>query len=91
MIKIYTITNCSFCAELKELLKTENIEFIDVNVDLDENEAEYNEINRISQSDDVPIIKVGKQLLVPNISFQSIKEGVYLIIKLLSESDTPSK
>lgn len=84
MIKIYTITNCSFCAELKELLKTENIEFIDVNVDLDENEAEYNEINRISQSDDVPIIKVGKQLLVPNISFQSIKEGVELVKKFLA-------
>ena len=84
MIKIYTITNCSFCAELKELLKTENIEFIDVNVDLYENEAEYNEINRISQSDDVPIIKVGKQLLVPNISFQSIKEGVELVKKFLA-------
>ena len=84
MIKIYTITNCSFCAELKELLKTENIEFIDVNVDLDENEAEYNEINRISQSDDVPIIKVGKQLLVPNISFKSIKEGVELVKKFLA-------
>ena len=84
MIKIYTITNCSFCAELKELLKTENIEFIDVNVDLDENEAEYNEINRISQSDDVPIIKVGKQLLVPNVSVQSIKESVELVKKFLA-------
>ena len=84
MIKIYSITNCPFCTELKELLTTEGIEFIDVNVDLEENEVEYNEINRISQSDDVPIIKVGKQLLVPNVSFQSIKESVELVKKFLA-------
>ena len=58
---------------------------------LSENDAEYNQLSQITKSDDVPIIKVGKQLLVPNVSFHSIAEASYLVIKFLSESDTSQK
>lgn len=76
MVKIYTIPNCQYCVELKEILVSENIEFTEVDVSLAENEIEYNKIHQISKSDDVPIIKVGKQLLIPNVSFKSIREAV---------------
>ena len=76
MVKIYTIPNCPYCVELKEILVSENIEFTEVDVSLAENEIEYNKIHQISKSDDVPIIKVGKQLLIPNVSFKSIREAV---------------
>ena len=83
MIRIYSIPNCPYCTELKEILTKEGIEFVDVNVNLPENEAEYRKLNEVTKSDDVPIVKVGKQLLVPNISFKSIKEAADLTKKFL--------
>ena len=82
-IKIYSIPNCPYCTELKDILTKEGIEFIDVDVNLPENEAEYNELHKITKSDDVPILKVGKQLLVPNVSFHSIQEAANLTKKFL--------
>ena len=82
-VKIYSIPNCPYCSQLKELLTKEGIEFYDMNVNLPENEIEYRKLHEITKSDDVPIIKVGKQLLVPNISFQSIQEGFELTKKFL--------
>ena len=82
-IKIYSIPECPYCNELKELLTKENVEFIDVNVNLPENEDEYNKIHSITKSDQVPIALVGKQLFVPEISFKSISEAASLIVKNL--------
>ena len=39
MIRVYTIENCPYCTELKTLLTNEGVEFVEVNVDLPENEA----------------------------------------------------
>lgn len=83
MVKIYSIPECPYCTELKEILTKEGIEFTDVNVNLPENEAEYNKLHEITKSDDVPIVKVGKQLLVPNVSFRSIREAADLTKKFL--------
>lgn len=83
MVKIYSIPQCPYCTELKEILTKEGIEFLDVDVSLDENEVEYNQIHEITKSDDVPIVKVGKQLLVPNVSFQSIREAADLTKQFL--------
>ena len=82
-VKIYSIPNCPYCTQLKDLLTKEGIEFDDMDVNLPENEVEYRKLHEITKSDDVPIIKVGKQLLVPNISFQSIQEGFELTKKFL--------
>ena len=83
MIKIYSIPNCPYCTELKELLTKEGVEFLDVDVNLTENEEEYNQISKITNSDDVPIVKIGKQLLVPNVSFSTIQEAVDLTKRFL--------
>ena len=83
-VKIYSIPDCQYCTELKSILTEEGIEFIDVNVNLEENENEYNQIHEITKSDDVPIVKVGKQLLVPNVSFASIREAADLTKKFLA-------
>lgn len=82
-IKIYTIENCPYCVELKELLIKEGVEFTEVNVNLPENDAEYNKIHKITKSDDVPVIKVGKKLFIPNVSFRSISEVILLIKRFL--------
>lgn len=85
MVKIYSIDGCPYCEELKELLTKENVEFIDVNVDKTENESEYKAIYEVAKSDDVPLIRVGKRLLVPHVSFMSIQEAVDLIKQFSSE------
>lgn len=83
MTTIYSVPECPYCNELKELLNKEGIEYRDVNVLLTENKDEYEQIFNKTQSDEVPIVKVGNQLLVPNVSFTSITEAADLTKKFL--------
>jgi glutaredoxin len=83
MVTIYTFPECPYCTELKEILTTEGVKFTDVNVNLPENENEFNKILEVSNAEEVPVIKVGKQLLVPNVSFKSIREAADLTKKFL--------
>jgi glutaredoxin len=82
-VVVYSIPHCPYCSELKELLVKENIEFVDIDVSLPENDKEFERIHKITKSDEVPIISVGKQLLVPNISFKTIREGLDITKKFL--------
>ena len=61
----------------------EGIEFDEIDVNQPENEVEYANLSKITKSEDVPIVRVGKQLLVPNVSFRSIKEAAELTKKFL--------
>ena len=83
MVTIYGFKDCPYCTELKDILTTEGIEFKDVDVELPENQEEFNKIMEISKAEEVPIIKIGKQLLIPNVSFQSIKEAAELTVRFL--------
>ena len=70
--------NCPYCDELKELLTKENIEFTDVDINLPENKEEADMVFKITKVDSVPIVKVGKQLLAPDVSFTSIEDAFIL-------------
>lgn len=83
MVRVYSIPDCPYCNQLKEIFTNEGVEFVDIDVNLPENEVEYNQLHEITKSDDVPIIKVGKQILVPNVSFHTIREGADLTKKFL--------
>lgn len=85
-VRIYSIPECPYCTELKEILTSEGVAFTDINVNLPENEKEYDQIYEVTKSEEVPIVLVGKQLLIPNVSFQSIRECYEIIKKLLSDS-----
>lgn len=82
-VRIYSIPECPYCTELKTILTNDGIEFTDINVMLPENQSEYDKLYEITKSDEVPIIKVGKQLLVPNVSFSSIQQASELTKKFL--------
>jgi glutaredoxin len=82
-VRIYSTPECPYCTELKEILTQEGIEFTDVNVNLPENEKEYDQIHEVTKSEEVPIVLVGNQLLVPNVSFQSIRQAADLTKKFL--------
>jgi len=83
-IKIYTITSCPYCIELKELLSANDLTYIEINVDQPEHESEYDLIHRATKSDRVPIVRLGKHLLVPDVSFKSISECMVIIDKILN-------
>ncbi len=78
MIKIYSMKNCPYCEELKDLLKGEDIEFTSVDINDPENKEETDTVFKITKVDSVPIVKVGKQLLAPDVSFTSIQEAFEL-------------
>jgi glutaredoxin len=82
-LTIYTMADCPYCAELKKLLEQENIEYRNVDIDLPENEEEFNQIIEVSKAEEVPIIRIEKQLFVPNVSFKTINEAVELTKKFL--------
>ena len=83
MVKIYGFSACPYCKELKELLTKDGIQFIDVDIEQPENQEEFNKIMEVENADEVPIVKVGTQLLIPNVSFKSIKEAAELTKKFL--------
>jgi glutaredoxin len=83
MVRLYTIENCPYCTELKEIFNNEGVEFVEVDVNKPENQEEYKKVFEITKSDDVPMIKVDKRLLVANVSFFSIREAADLTKKFL--------
>lgn len=85
MIKVFSFPACPYCAQLKGLLQDAGVNFTDINIELNENKAEFNKISEISKCDEVPIIVVGTQILIPDVSFRSIPEAVILTLKLFNE------
>ncbi len=75
--------NCPYCADLKELLTTENIEFNNIDIFDKEHEKEVSDIMEVSKAQEVPIIRIEKQLFIPNVSFKSITEAVELTKKFI--------
>jgi len=84
MITIYSFPECPYCKELKKIYDSQGIKYRDVNINLEENIKEWDEISEASKAEEVPVIKIDKQLLVPNVSFQSISEAVEITKKFLS-------
>jgi glutaredoxin len=84
-IIIYSTPECPYCNNLKELLNNDNITYIDKNVNLDENKEEYEKVSELSKSDMIPLVLIKKNFLVPNVSFNTIKECYEIIKKLISD------
>jgi glutaredoxin len=77
------MNDCPYCKELKERLTEDKIAFVEINTDLKENEEEYNKISKVAESDMVPLVLIGNQILVPESSFNTIKEAVDITKNLL--------
>lgn len=84
---VYSIPNCPFCKTLKDNLTERNIEFKDVDVSLPEHEKEFDEIMKVSGTDSVPTVIVGKNLLAPDVNFHTIDQATELVEYIL-ENET---
>jgi glutaredoxin len=91
MIRVYSITDCPYCSEIKELLTNENIPFVDVNIYLPENQKESDKLFEFTKTDQVPVLIVNKKILLPDVSFKTINDCFEIVKKLISEeSELPN-
>lgn len=78
-MKLYTVEGCPFCIELKGRLGDMNYKYEEIDVDLDENEEEFNIIMSKTGNDSVPVVLVDDTLLAPDVSFEGIDELMSII------------
>ncbi len=83
-VRVYTTKTCPYCKTLKDMLTENNVDFVDVDVSDERNNKEFEMVIKITDSDMVPIIKVDKNLLVPEKSFKSIPQAVEMIKTIIN-------
>jgi glutaredoxin len=83
-VKVYGYSSCPYCTQLKKLLDEMGITFIDVDITKEENFAEFETIVSVTKHSDLPIVSVGHQLLIPDVSFKSIPDCAKLTKSLLT-------
>jgi len=84
-VVVYTMKNCPFCQEFKDILVKEEIEFFDR--DIDEYEEEYNLFSEITDNDMVPALLIieGNEekhesfLYAPERNYNELTEAVDII------------
>lgn len=84
-VVVYTMKECPFCNEFKEMLVKENIEFFDR--DIDEYEEEYNLFSEITENDMVPALLIvegneeyhNSYLYAPERNYNELTEAVEII------------
>lgn len=62
MIKIYSLPTCSWCQKAKKYFSLNNFEYTDINIQ--EDEAAGDEMERISGQDSVPVIVINDKVII---------------------------
>jgi glutaredoxin len=76
-VKVFSMGGCPHCDNLKNLLKENNIDFIEL--DVDQHEELYEKFSKKVNNDFLPAILIGKTAFLPDRSFQTINEAVELV------------
>jgi len=84
-VKLYGYEDCPYCKELKEHYEKNDVVFDYVDVELNENKAEFKKVMEIGKTDSVPVILVNNTILSPEISFKSIDEAFKQTKKFLND------
>lgn len=80
-INIFSMKGCPHCDNLKNKLKENNIEFVEL--DIDDNNLLYERFSKKVDNEFLPAILIGKTAYVPEKSFNTIDEAVELVKKHL--------
>ena len=80
-INIFSMKGCPHCDNLKNRLKENNIEFVEL--DIDDNNLLYERFSKKVDNEFLPAILIGKTAYVPEKSFTTIDEAVELVKKHL--------
>lgn len=87
MVTVYSMPSCPYCEDLKTKYRENNIEFRDINILLEENAKEFEKICEVTEIDEVPVIRLFKKILIPNVSFKTIDEAVIITQNILKENE----
>ncbi len=88
-IIVFTLTGCKYCIELKEMLNQEMIEYIDINVD--DNEEIWTQVVNQTGHNSLPTVYIefkGKEegpVFVPERDFNSNEEIIEIIKNYITE------
>ena len=80
-INVFSMKGCPHCDNLKNKLKENNIEFVEI--DIDDNNLLYERFSKKVDNEFLPAILIGKTAYVPEKSFTTIDEAVELVKKHL--------
>jgi glutaredoxin len=80
-INVFSMKGCPHCDNLKNKLKENNIEFVEI--DIDDNNLLYERFSKKVDNEFLPAILIGKTAYVPERSFTTIDEAVELVKKHL--------
>jgi glutaredoxin len=87
-VVVYTMEGCPHCVDFKEMLQKEGIEFVDR--DIQENEEEYQVFVEVTQNDFVPALLIIEEeeeenyksfLYAPDRDYNELTEAVEIIKK----------
>jgi glutaredoxin len=80
---MYTLKECPYCDNLKQVLNEQKIPFIEKDVEI--NELEYEKFSKAVKSDFLPAILIGKKAFIPEVSFKTIDQAGKTIKNYLLE------
>lgn len=78
-IIVYTMKNCPFCTQFKDMLKNESITFIER--DIDENKKEYDLYTKATNNDYVPALMIIENYGEANTSYLYAPERDYNVLE----------
>jgi|TARA_B110000211_G_C14077675_1_gene552965 glutaredoxin len=84
-VLIFTMKGCPWCVKLKEQLDEANITY--ETKDVDEYKTMYDNFVKLTKSELLPAVLVGKNALLPDKSFKTIEQAVEVIQGFLQEPD----
>ena len=82
MINVYISEGCGYCEDLITKLKKNDLEFTKINVDNVKNKTMVENLFKLVGEPVTPIIIIGKQVLAPKKSFNTIDQAISLIQKI---------
>jgi glutaredoxin len=80
---VFTMVGCPFCQDFKELLKGDNIDFVDM--DIHENPEEYEMFSQITENDLVPAFMIvdeednSAQYFAPDRDYEELDQAIKII------------
>ena len=78
-IRIYTVEGCPYCEDFKSMLDIKGYEYEVIDVDLPENQDEFEQVMEKTGNDLVPTVLFKDMLLAPDVNYDHLSELMDII------------